>query len=146
MKRTCLIGLSLVVVFSMIAAPSHGQVVTAPGAIWESTGIGAQGLRAPGKMVGAGLARAADLMPDALAYTQITETDAPSLRTQLMVDVVDTFFRDLNTALVMFQNVILGRAGRPPGIPSSLLPTTSSGALDLSSLSGLIDQFSNFSK
>jgi hypothetical protein len=146
MKRTRLIGLSFLLVSCMMAATSYGQVVTTPGAIWESTGAGAQGGRSPGQMVGDGLVRAAGLMPDALAYTEITEMDAPSLRTQLMVEAVDTFFRDLNTALVLYQNVILGRAGRTPVIPSSVLPTTSGGDLDLSDLSSLIDRFSGLSR
>jgi hypothetical protein len=140
MKRTCLIALALAVAFGFaLARPANGQVITAPGLIWNSAGGGAQGLRAPGNMVSSGLARAAEAFPDPLLLPEIVETSTPGLRTQILVSVIDTVFTTLNSALALLENAIIARiSGEDPSAAGTLTSDSGSG---LSGLSGLVDQF-----
>jgi len=145
-KWTIPMFLAAVVVVGL--APSvEAQVIISPGAIWETTGGGSAGFRAPGNMVASGIGRADAMMPNPLAPTQITETASVSLRTQVIVANLETFFQTLNTAVVALHNIILARAGRSPVIPSSVFTPSSSGSLAPSTSGGsdltdLIDQFS----
>ena len=144
-KRTIPLLLATVVIVGF-ASSVEAQVIISPGAVWETTGGGSAGFRAPGNMVSSGIGRAASLMPNPLAHPQITETASASLRTQVIVANLETFFQTLNTAIVALHNVILARAGRSPVIPSSVLAPSSSGSLvppssGGSSFTDLIDQF-----
>jgi hypothetical protein len=142
MKRTCLIAWTLAVAFGFaLARPADGQVVTTPGAIWNSTGGGAQGLRAPGNMVGQGLARAIEVFPQPLAFTEITEVELPDQQALILATVIDTVFSTLNAALSLLQNAIITRAG---GDASSGLDALIPG--NLSDLSSLVDQFTGGSR
>jgi hypothetical protein len=140
MKRTCLIALTLAVAVGFtLTQPANGQVITAPGLIWNSAGGGAQGLRAPGNMVSSGLARAVEVFPDPLLLPEIVETSTPGLRTQILVTVIDTVFNTLNSAMALLQNAIIARISGED--PSGTDGTTGDNGSDLFDLSDLTDQF-----
>ena len=82
----------------------------------------AAGARAPGDMVGAGLAQAFIIHDDARAGPDITETERPtSVRAQALADSIAILFEQLNQAIVAFHNLLLLRGGSSPsvsGLPS----------------------------
>ena len=92
--------------------------------------------------------RALEIEPRPLAPIEITETQATSARSQLIVDLLEIVFRDLNLAIVGIHNALLAQAGRSPVIPASVFPTTTgvdgSSGIDLDAAASLLDQFSDF--
>jgi hypothetical protein len=135
-------------VLALAVEQSGAQVVITPGAVRADSRGGAAGGRSPGLMVSDGLARARGIEPRPLAAIEITETDATSARSQLIADLLQTVFEDLNLAIVGFHNALLARAGRPPVIPVSLFqsPNNTGGtpAIDLGDAASLLDQFADF--
>ncbi len=127
---------------------SSAQVVITPGAVRFDSKGGAAGARSPGRMVLDGVVRAAELRPRPLVPIEITDTRTTSASTQLIVDLIEIVFRDLNLAIVGFHNALLARAGRPPFIPSSIFPTSNDTGgppgIDLGDAASLLDQFSDF--
>ncbi len=80
--------------------------------------------RAPGNMVSAGVGRALAHANSFWAPVQITETSRPSTARALFVaDAIEILFGQLNDAIMLFQNLLLARAGRTPVIPSDFLPS-----------------------
>ena len=113
-RRLGLMICSVCLVAAAAAEQSSAQVVITPGAVRFDSKGGAAGARSPGRMVLDGVVRAAELKPRPLAPIEITETRTTSTRTQLIVDLIEIVFRDLNLAIVGFHNALLARAGRPP--------------------------------
>ena len=112
-------------VLAAVVEQSSAQVVITPGAVRFDSKGGAAGARSPGRMVLDGVVRAAQLKPRPLVPIEITDTQTTFARTQLIVDLIDIVFRDLNLAIVGFHNALLARAGRQPFIPAGIFPTTS---------------------
>ena len=147
-RRLGLMICAACLVLAAAAEQSVAQVVITPGAVREASRGGAAGARSPGRMVSDGLARARGVEPRPLAPIEITETQATSARSQLIVDLLEIVFRDLNLAIVGIHNALLAQAGRSPVIPASIIPTTTgvdgSSGIDLDAAANLLDQFSDF--
>jgi hypothetical protein len=134
---------AIVLSVAFVAEFASAQVIVTPGHIRQSARGDAAALRAPGNMVGAGLARLrGDFEIRPLAIREITEEKQPSLLSEVMVEALGTIFQNLNLALVGLQNTIRAQGGRSPVIPSSILPSTGNDTTGGSDLQGLIDQFS----
>lgn len=94
------------------------------------------GQREPGTIVRAGVGRASAAMPDALNIIEITEPERPSGLSALYANVLDILFRDLNSYVAQFHNLLLLRAGRAPSASSSFQSNSSDGGTDLGGLLG----------
>ncbi len=129
---------------------SSAQVVITPGAVRFDSKGAAAGARSPGRMVLEGVIRYEAVRARPLIPIEITEggDDVISLRSQLIADLLQTVFDNLNLAIVGFHNALLARAGRPPFIPASIFPTTGDSGgpsgIDLGDAANLLDQFSDF--
>ena len=86
---------------------------------------GALAARSPGNMVSAGVGRALAAADFAKGGIEITETTRPiSPRAVFLVDAIEIIFDQLNSALLLFENVLRLRAGLPPLVPQVTPPTT----------------------
>ena len=100
--------------------PSQGQVIIDGGTAAEN--VRTAGTRAPGLMVGAGVARAVERITP-LSPTEITETAEPTdaldeARREFQLEAV----AELNEFLVFFLNQLLQRRGFPPFVPEPPAP------------------------
>ena len=90
----------------------------------ENVAGGAVGLRSPGNMVQAGVARTVDhIVLGRIGYRDITETEASrptSPRAQFLSDALEAVFEQLNLAIQYFENLLRVRAGLPPEIPGDI--------------------------
>lgn len=132
--KTTLVACSLAFVFAGASA-AFGQTpgLTSPG-ILNPSHVRLQsenlGQRLPGRIVASGIARAATIRPRPLTIIEITEEDAPSIKSALFAETLTQLFADLNTSIVLFQNQLLRRAGR------STVALPNVGGLDLGGLLG----------
>ena len=109
------------VVTPMTSAPAQTIITGATAA--ENAGPGPVALRAPGRMVTAGLGRAIERAATFRARPQITETSRPpSIRAQALPVAIDTFFGELNQFLFFIFNRLLAREGLPSLSPIDFLP------------------------
>ncbi len=152
---TVLLAAALV---SWLAAGSvEAQTIIEGQSALDNSRGGAIAARAPGNMVNAGLARATAFAASGVNI-EITQTAREtSIWAQALADSIATVFNQLNQGIFLFHNLLLARAGRPPVIPTTILPATSGGGssaggtggsinlggLDLGGLNlgGLLDQF-----
>ena len=119
-----------------LQSSSLAQIMPPGQSAAENASIGAIRSRAPGHMVGAGVARAFEPHDAARGGIDITETSRPtSIRAQALADAITIVFDQLNQALALLQNLVLVRAGEPLDL-SALLPpdSTATGAATCSSL------------
>ena len=124
MTRRCrwlalLVG-ACVVVTPIPSAPAQ-TIIDGPTAA-DNAGPGPVALRAPGRMVAAGLARALNRAATFRARPQITETSQPSIPAQALPVAIDAFFGELNQFLFFIFNRLLAREGLPSLSPSDFLP------------------------
>lgn len=124
--RQAFLGVSFALLLSV---PALGQS-SAPNDPSNVAGFTAQensdaaGIRAPGRMVQAGIGRQQTAIVSPRFGFNITETSFPlNPRQVFLIDAIQIVFNQLNQAIVLFQNALLARAGEPPVIPPSLLPT-----------------------
>lgn len=86
---------------------------------------GAIAARAPGNMVGAGVARVQEAANFARGGVEIVETSRPmSPRAVFLVEAIEILFDQLNSTLLYLGNILLQRAGLPPLVPQVPTPTT----------------------
>jgi hypothetical protein len=79
-------------------------------------------------MVSAGVARAQAAADFARGGIEITATSRPTPpRAVFLSDAVKIIFDQLNSALLLLENVLRLRAGLPPLVPSVIPPTTTGG-------------------
>ena len=135
MKRRA-ISVVLVTIFVGLgwAVPADAQVVINARSPRENASPGAVALRAPGNMVRAGVARAQEFARTAAAGVEITQVERPSVWAQALAESIATVFNQLNTGIVLFQNLLPARAGRPPVLPTTITPVvggTGTGGIDL---------------
>lgn len=110
-----------VVVTPMTSTPAQ-TIIDGPTAA-DNAGPGPVALRAPGRMVTAGLARALERAATFRARPQITETSRPpSIPAQALPVAIDTFFGELNQFLFFIFNRLLAREGLPSLSPIDFLP------------------------
>ncbi len=118
------LGVVAVAAWAWAAQVSYGQIGPPGQLARDNARGGAIRVRAPGRMITAGIARAIDFSNRAQAPVQITETAPPvSIRAQLIADALDIVFAQLNESLRVFTNLLLVRAGRPPAAAPSLPPS-----------------------
>ncbi len=106
------------VVLCFCGSPALAQIGPPGQSAADNSRAGAVGLRAPGNMVIAGVARLQQ--QTRLAQAPITITEAAreiSIRKQLLIDSINIIFEQVNDALSLFGNLLLLRAGRTPTIP-----------------------------
>lgn len=109
-----LTSVSLLAVVLPLVFASHGFGQTLAPAQTALDNAGAAGARAPGIMVGAGVAQAVSFGNH---VTVITEQGAQtSPRAETIAASLQILFDQLNQALLLFHNLILAQAGRPPEI------------------------------
>ena len=115
-----LIG-ACVVVTPITSTPAQ-TIIDGPTAA-ENASPGPVALRAPGRMVTAGLARSLNRAESFRARPQITETSRPpSIPAQALPVAIDTFFGELNQFLFFIFNRLLAREGLPSLSPIDFLP------------------------
>ena len=104
----------LVVMFSLVFA-NHGFGQTLAPAQTALDNAAAAGSRSPGNMVSAGVAQHQAFGGH---VTVITESGPPEVEPfrQVIVASLEALFEQLNQALVLFHNLLLARAGRPPAL------------------------------
>ncbi|MFH1109203.1 MAG: hypothetical protein V1790_08425 [Planctomycetota bacterium] len=82
----------------------------------------------PGNMVNAGVARAQAAANFARGGIEITATSRPTPpRAVFLSDALKIIFDQLNSALLLLENVLRLRAGLPPLVPQVTPPTTTGG-------------------
>ena len=123
----------------MLIALVLGSAVQAQIPVWQQTAAdnarsGAVRGRTPGKMVGAGVARALEFANAGRAGVQIVEVaPASSFRTNAMVASIAALFEQLNQAMLVIGNLLLARSGiglesaLPASGPSSTISPDSVG-------------------
>jgi len=123
MKRLPTIGMIGVLGY-VFASPAFGQLggfptqTVPPGSFAHENVSGARS-RAPGNLVSAGVARARAANNSGVQGFEITETDNgdPSFWTEFLTRAIPIVFGQINQAIVLFENLLLARAGQPPSIP-----------------------------
>jgi len=95
-----------------------------PGTLaFENARGGAAARRAPGNIVSAGVARAIAANNSGVRKFEISEVDGEvSFQTEFLTQAIEIIFDQLNEALVLFENLLLARAGRAPSLASELIP------------------------
>jgi len=105
----------LVVMFLLVFAnPGFGQSLAPAQTALDNAA--AAGARSPGNMVTAGVAQHQAFGGH---VTVITEAGPPEVEPfrQAIVASLEILFEQLNQALLLFHNLLLARAGRPPALP-----------------------------
>lgn len=123
-----------IAVATVLAWNSAAMAQTTPGApgvptlgqhASDNVSPGAIAARAPGNMVGAGVGRAQAAADFARGGIEITETSRPtSPRAVFLSKAIKIIFDQLNSALLLFENLLRLRAGQPP--LDTAAPTVSS--------------------
>lgn len=113
--RSPLVALIAIVV-CVSATSAKAQVITA-GNIQDTASAGAAAARAPGNMVSAGVTRALERAPQALGTIRITETARSRPISEVVAATLNTFFDQLNNAVLLFINLLRARDGLAPIIP-----------------------------
>ncbi len=109
-------------VVSALVEPASAQRIITGATALDNASLGEVALRAPGRMVTAGLARAIDRADSFRVRPQITETARPaSITAQALPEAIDTFFGELNQFLFFIFNRLLEREGLPPLLPIDFL-------------------------
>lgn len=108
-----ILSASILALTSLVfASEGFGQALV--GAQTALDNVGAAGARSPGNMVSAGVGQALNFGNH---VTVITEQTRPtSLRAETIAASLQILFDQLNQALLLFHNLILAQAGRPPEI------------------------------
>lgn len=113
-------AIAVLIVLSILALTPGGYAQSFPSGqtAADNARAGSVRLRDPGNMVNAGVAAAIDFSNNAQAPIEIVVTSLPtSIRAQLIADSLQIVFDELNQAIVLFHNLLLARAGKPPIIP-----------------------------
>lgn len=111
-SRRYLLASVLAVICLVFVNEGFGQALV--GGQTALDNVAAAGARSPGNMVGAGVAQAVNFGNH---VTVITEQTRPtSLRAETIAASLQILFDQLNQALLLFHNLILAQAGRPPEI------------------------------
>lgn len=111
------------VVVVCCGAPAFAQVIISGQTALDNAA--AAGARAPGRMVNQGLAQARAAAVAGRAPINITAQPTPSLHAQILSDSIRLIFQQINQAVLLLQNLVLARAGRPPVLPSSFKTSSS---------------------
>ena len=133
MIRQILLTAAAVVLLSSIwPAPAQAQDAGSDNhlLVWNAVSSGARAVRAPGRMVDAGIGRYAEVRANPLARPNITEQDdGPSLTKQIKIPFIEEFFANLNAILLGFNNMIRAEGGLPPYVPTPITPSTGTSLL-----------------
>lgn len=98
--------------------PALSQVIINGQHASDNVSGGAVALRAPGNMVNAGVIRAQEAAAFARGGIEIVETSRPpSPRAVFLADAIKIIFDQLNSAILLFDNLLRLRAGTPPVVP-----------------------------
>ena len=115
-----LMSVSVLVVVFLLVFASHGFGQSLVGGQTALDNTAAAGARSTGNMVGAGVAQHQAFGGH---VTVITEGGPPEVEPfrEAFVASLELLFEQLNDALLLFHNLLLARAGRPPAIPGLAL-------------------------
>lgn len=115
-----LMSVSVLVVVFLLVFASHGFGQSLVGGQTALDNTAAAGARSPGNMVGAGVAQHLNFGGHVTVITEQGASDG-GLLAQTIAASLDILFEQLNQALLLFHNLLLARAGRPPAIPGLAL-------------------------
>ena len=105
----------LVVIFPLVFA-NRGFGQSLVGGQTALDNAAAAGARSPGNMVSAGVAQHLDFGGHVTVITEQGASDG-GLLAQTIAASLDILFEQLNQALLLFHNLLLAQAGRPPALP-----------------------------
>lgn len=111
-----LMSISVPVAMFLLVFADHGFGQALVGGQTALDNAGGAGARSPGNMVSAGVAQTLDFGGHVTIITEQAATDG-GLLAQTIAASLDILFEQLNQALLLFHNLLLARAGRPPAIP-----------------------------
>ena len=117
--------LAITTVFALVGAPIASAQLIQGGTAYDN--VRTAGLRAPGNLVNAGLARAQENIILPFGGVEITETERPQTpKAIFLVDAIEAIFEQVDTLLFFFDNLLRARAGLPPRLPDVSVPDDSS--------------------